>query len=229
MAGSAWTNQVQNQVIIAGSQGQLLVYNGTPGANNLIYSITSRQFTDPYGNLVLAGSTAYKFSNVNGNFYLATNMNGTVTSGNVIEFYYASSEAGPWTRDAVIGNGPLTAGANPTLAVTADTWHNMTLLNGWANQAGWTPARYQLLGSPPNSVRVQGVINASAATTFVFFTLPAGYVPSGNGGYAAGANAGVPANQSPQVRWDSSGNLSVNSVGLGAANAVWISGIVNLD
>jgi len=116
-----------------------------------------------------------------------------------------------------------------TAGTGVEVWHSMSLLNSWANAAGNTAARYRLVASPPNSVEIQGVIDATAATNSRFFTLPAGYVPTGVGGYGCGANGSVSANQSPQVRWDASGNLSVGSFTVGAAAAVWVNGFINLD
>jgi hypothetical protein len=110
-----------------------------------------------------------------------------------------------------------------------ETWHNMTLLNGWANAAGNTVARYRLIASPSNSVQVEGVLDSSAATAATFITLPAGYHPSGAGGYAVGANGAVSANQAPQLRWANTGSLSIASFTPTAGIAVWITGIIPLD
>lgn len=46
---------LSTRVVIAGTQGQLLVYKGTPGAGNLELSISSSAGTDPYGNAFPAG------------------------------------------------------------------------------------------------------------------------------------------------------------------------------
>jgi len=110
-----------------------------------------------------------------------------------------------------------------------ETWTTMSLLNGWASAAGNTAARYRLIPSPSNSVQIQGVLDSSAATAATFITLPAGYRPSGSGGYAAGANGAVSANQAPQMRWASTGSLSIASFTPTAGVSVWITGIIPLD
>lgn len=109
MAGSAWTNQVQNQVIIAGTSGQLLVYASTPAANNLIGSISAAGGTDPYGNVYLAGTVNY-FHGASG--YFAVQMN----AGSVF-WYHAATEAGPWT-----GTGEITVDQNGLMVVTATSY-----------------------------------------------------------------------------------------------------------
>lgn len=98
MSGSAWSNQVVNQVIIVGPNGKLLVYNTTTvTANSLIASILGQQTTDAAGNLALAGITGYSHS---GGSYFATQVGGGGSS-NVV-FYQATTEAGPWTVEGSI-------------------------------------------------------------------------------------------------------------------------------
>lgn len=58
MAGSAWTNQVQNLVIIAGPAGTiagLFIYSGIPGPGNPPISWDSSSSKDPYGNTIQPG------------------------------------------------------------------------------------------------------------------------------------------------------------------------------
>ena len=51
MAGSSWTNQVQNQVIVTGAGGGVYIYNGPPGPGNPPISWESNGgLTDPFGN-----------------------------------------------------------------------------------------------------------------------------------------------------------------------------------
>jgi hypothetical protein len=142
--------------------------------------------------------------------------------------YLAMSQASGYAFDnTTVATGSLAF--VPGSTTTIESWHNMTLLNGWANVAGNAVARYRYVPSPFNCVQLEGVITAAAATSGTFFTLPAGYVPASAGGYAAGATSGVTANTAPQIRWDTSGNLTVNNVGIGAANPVWITGLAILD
>lgn len=109
-----------------------------------------------------------------------------------------------------------------------ETPHNMALANGWANVAGFATARYERVSSPPNSVWIQGVINAAAATSATFFTLPAGYVPSSASGFACGSNGGAIAGSAPNIRWDTAGNLSVNNATVPSASAFLFGGLIRL-
>jgi hypothetical protein len=69
MAGSAWTNQLINLLIIAAQSGfsGVFVYNPAPGTGNLIASVASAAGTDPYSNSYEEGIAAYE--NVAGNIY----------------------------------------------------------------------------------------------------------------------------------------------------------------
>jgi hypothetical protein len=62
MAGSAWTNQLINLLIIAAQSGfsGVFVYNPAPGTGNLIASVASAAGTDPYGNPYEEGIAAYE-------------------------------------------------------------------------------------------------------------------------------------------------------------------------
>jgi hypothetical protein len=70
-------------------------YNGTPAAGNLVQSVTEADGTDAYGNAYIAGTATY--SN-NGTFWSAV-----VIADGVVNWYKATSEAGPWTSEAGIG------------------------------------------------------------------------------------------------------------------------------
>lgn len=97
MAGSAWTNQAQNLIIVqsGGNFQGLFVYNPTPGAGNLSSSIVTGTGTDPYGNAYLDGVTNYGLS---GSPKFAVEL----TNGAVF-FSSATTEAGPWTSNASLG------------------------------------------------------------------------------------------------------------------------------
>lgn len=53
-----WTNQVQSQVIVAGTTGGVFVYAPAPGPGNLKFSVTEATH-DQFGNPTQAGFTAY--------------------------------------------------------------------------------------------------------------------------------------------------------------------------
>ena len=99
MAGSAWTNQVVSQVLIAGTVPGVLAYNPAIAAGDLIASVSGTQTTDTPGNEVLAGVTGY--SQAGGHFYAASlGASGIIGT---VQFWDAASEAGPWTQDGYIG------------------------------------------------------------------------------------------------------------------------------
>jgi hypothetical protein len=153
MAGSAWTNQVQNQVIIGGPNGRILIYNGNPAAGNLLYSNTglTAPGIDPFGNALLPGSVEYD------------PVTGTALQiyGNEITEYFAPSQAGPYASTgsqivfgiespgAIQVNGAFGAVggtvSNPSL-LTTDTWHDLRPLNtGFTGSvAGFWPPQYWL-------------------------------------------------------------------------------------
>src|SRR5215469_4666747 len=59
MAGSSWTNQVQNLIIVAGTgTSGVFVYDPTAGTGNLIASLTDA-VKYPYGNVTEKGVSAY--------------------------------------------------------------------------------------------------------------------------------------------------------------------------
>jgi hypothetical protein len=69
--------------------------------------------------------------------------------------------------------GPVTLGSQPTQPSSA--WTNLTLLNGWANEAsGIQAAQYRLVG---DRVEVRGSITKSGTTGTNPFNLPVGCRP----------------------------------------------------
>jgi hypothetical protein len=93
MAGSSWTNQVQNQIIVTGPGGGVYTYSPVPGAGTLVASGgLAAAGTDAYGNATLAGYTTYVNNNPAFHNWTATSLqNGQVA------VYQATTEAGPWS------------------------------------------------------------------------------------------------------------------------------------
>lgn len=99
MAGSPWTNQVVNLIVLTeaatGFSG-LFGYSPTAGAGNLIFSLAANSGTDSYGNAYLAGATSY--TNVLTTFFAAN------LDGGVVSFFASTAGAGgPYTDFAAIG------------------------------------------------------------------------------------------------------------------------------
>jgi len=247
MLGGSWAGGwdepgVLSIVLIgAGSPGQgLFVYDtAAPQLNHLIASIAPAAGTDTVGNNYVAGIASYGTSTaIFAELFQATllmqqigghqaqlSIPGAGALANYLRFTLATGYA----FDAGILATSAT-GFVPGSTTTAETWHNMTLLNSWANNGSFTASRYRFTPvGPAGSVEIMGVINANAATATTFFTLPSGYIPATVGGFAAGANAGVAANAVANIRWDASGNLTVNNMTVPSASSVLFAGSIPLD
>jgi hypothetical protein len=226
-----WSNQVvrASEVIIAGFPDALLVYNGAPGFNKLIASIAGVAGTDPYGNAYQAGITSY---NGTANFISIADSVISFSIGAFIEQAGAFLNIGGTGAQGInidLPFGEAISAVQPGTSVTQETWHPMTMINGWINTAGFVAAQYRLVASPPNSVEITGTISATAATAITFATLPAGYRPVSVQGFAIGTTNGQ-TGQVCQVRCDASGNLSVNSAPAVPVNqAYFFHGFISLD
>lgn len=93
VAGSAWTNQLQNLIILAAEEtgfSGFFAYDPAPGTGNLIASIAAAAGTDPYGNAYLEGVATYLPG-----LGTAVAMNGAF-----LNFYLEPGDtgAGPWTQ-----------------------------------------------------------------------------------------------------------------------------------
>ena len=113
--------------------------------------------------------------------------------------------------NTVPGMGQWTAQQPGSSPAAAEVPHPMSLLNNWAATGGFAGAHYQLL-SQSSTVWVVAVLDATSANAATFFTLPPGYVPTKAAGAPVGATGGVPAGSAPDVRWDTSGNLTINNI-----------------
>lgn len=111
-----WQTEVA-EILIAGnttiinSQGEFK-YSGTPAINKLYSSSTNSTGVDPYGNAYLKGDTTYIL--ILGNWY-ACNVDGIT-----IQFYTATTEAGPWTAVGNIQYSVVT-GVNPGIIINTGT------------------------------------------------------------------------------------------------------------
>jgi hypothetical protein len=238
-AGGSWAGGwdepgVLSVVLInAGTPGSgLFTYSGTPALGNLIESIAGTSGTDPQGNAYLAGETFYGPGPASTR--KAVNINAST-----IQLYTAATAAGPYTAQNagffLTANGEVALGnifgSVPGSPGTQEIWNPMSpLLNSWAAVAGFAAPQYRFIASPANSVEITGAINAAAATTATFFTLPAGYRPASQQPVCSmGANASVPAGLSPWVKCDASGNLSVQNTGALGAWEGFFHGFISLD
>jgi hypothetical protein len=185
MAGSAWTNQVVNQVIIAGThQSGLYVYRPSPGFGNLIASTGASSAFDSFGNATLDGFVSYAGGT------LAQQVLNGVTS-----FYTAPGAGGPWTLSPVqisFGSpGQLNFQATdinmagPLAGVPAVTWYNPNIpgpevWHSLGTLAGYTITRAQyrmnVMGEVEFDINVSATgvnaLNVNFSTTLASPYLP---------------------------------------------------------
>lgn len=237
-----WSNQVvqASEVVIGGAPDALYVYNGIPGPGNLIAWIVSHVgAVDPYGNAVpgpvigtqnLAGDSARlngaalglaaagasvapaSVSQVPAGVLNISSGGTTLADAAATLFVFSKNTSGLIAAPgAALDVGMSLYGSAPTGG--PQSWQLMTLINGWANNAGFGRAYYRPVGSPPNSLEVTGAIAATAAANAVFWIIPAAYgTPVSAGGRALHTNTGnFGAAAVAGIRWDTSGNVSVAS------------------
>jgi hypothetical protein len=270
MAGPAWTNQIQNVVVVAGPTGAVVgvfVYapGTTPALGNLPVAWMTDGTKDPFGNVLPAiqvvslntATSAYAAlhngsvqvfpgsGTAAGTMFAGTGFleldspaeSGLDTAGKVDLFSHlaspltAGNPAFQFTNvvpylPSLTGIGQWVA-QDPASVGTAETWHAMTLANGWTNDAGFAVAAYRLTNN--NEVEIVGTIVATTATSSTFFTLPAGYRPAHSQTRPAGATGGVAAGTAPFITCTSAGVLSENNVGIGAANILTFGCTFSLD
>ena len=173
-----------------------VTYSAAPAANNVLNSTAPAQFTDSHGNVILAGTTFYGKS---GLVYYALNFStgtgaGTIFGGTMT--LYTGADMTAWTVATGLnlapnqaqlvanqlwirpfsGNIAQVAVSNPASLSLVETWHDMTLLNGWGLGGGGY-ARYTL--GIEGDVYVQGDNLTPGTTTggTNIWTIPADYVP----------------------------------------------------
>jgi len=173
-----------------------VTYSAAPAANNVLNSTAPAQFTDASGNVILAGTTFYGKSGLTYyalNFTIGTGA-GSVFGGSSV--LYTGADMTAWTlktgftldpvgADMVAnqlwvrpfsGTVAAVAVSNPASLSLVETWHDMTLLNGWTLGGGGF-AQY-LLGNG-NGVYVRGANLIPGTTTggTNVWTIPASYIP----------------------------------------------------
>jgi len=113
---------------------------------------------------------------------LNSGVEAAVTGNAAIDLYSETNDGTTGARGSLVITGTQVLGWNATgitafQPITADTWHNMTLLNSWTLPNGNYYARYQLM--PDGSVWIQGRISGGTTTAGTsIWTPPAGYAPT---------------------------------------------------
>lgn len=138
----------------------------------------------------------------------------------------------------IIGNGNSSTAQLPLLAYaqtlnyytlplnvfTAETWHAMTLQNGWTNRGGgFVSAQYRKVACPPNSVQLTGCILAGTKVNgTVVANLPVGYRPNNRHGFPV-----QDTNNPAALEFATNGDLMIFD--LNAGNNVQFNVVVPLD
>ena len=115
------------QIVADGTQGELLVYSGTPAKGNLAASVSAAGGTDSatYDNAYLAGFSTYgPYSGGADGLTLAANL-----AGNSLSWLLSSSASGPYSTMASITAGVL-GGGLPALIYNAPNGGSHTFQNG---------------------------------------------------------------------------------------------------
>ena len=119
---------IANVVVVAGKNGRLLVYSGTPALGNLIASISAVDGTDNFGNVIIAGITAYQPNGSGGHLALSKLQNGNVDVSSS-----DTSSLGGMSTTGATGPGRSTL-ALATEAYSGDVANTLSLES--ANQGG---------------------------------------------------------------------------------------------
>lgn len=108
MAGSAWTNQVQNLLIVQTGSGAtgLFVYSGTPGPGNGPVFWATSSSTDPYGNPVTPSAGVAATGQFNAGFTII-NASGTFVYSGVPALGNLVASLSPAAGTDVFGNTTL--------------------------------------------------------------------------------------------------------------------------
>lgn len=106
MAGSSWTNQVQNIVLVGGSANSgVFVYDPSVGAGNLIASMTDA-LKDPFGDVTVKGVAAYVTA---GGILYAVGLN-AIQAGNLPGFSIQDTASPPSLPAGVFGEASNSGG-----------------------------------------------------------------------------------------------------------------------
>ena len=232
-------------VVIFGSSATggtgLYVYKPTPAAGNLIAAIVPGSGHDAYGDAVLP--TIASYGQTLGNFYAST-----LASGE-LQFWIASSEAGPYTQYASIGvdfdgDGDLfVTSDNATNVIlnydgtvgtaintggvcqayvngALETWHSM----GSPSISGWTVQRNRYRFNPMGGVDVDvQLVSTSSVGGFStsIGSVASAYIPNitVTGGISTDTTITAVGNNFPGVKVTSLGDVTLQLPPSGGAGA----------
>lgn len=173
MAGSAWTNQLLNLIVLSAAASGFsgfFAYSPAPGAGNLVASTAAAAGVDPYGDNYLEGTATY------GPGY-ATSLNGGFVA------FWTGSLSGGWTQVASVqtdASGDLILACSGTGTIQldsaveagSDVTVDGTLFVGGASGGSITATNFNMnptMGTPPNLAAINGG-TATAAQICAFLS-----------------------------------------------------------
>jgi hypothetical protein len=116
-------------------------------------------------------------------------------------------------------------GASPAVV---ETWHPMTLLNGWAAGPNGTPS-YKMCAQG-KQLWISGELRQSSAPTAVTIAvLPSAYWPAHIGAAAVGATSNVTSGATAFVQVDTTGNVTIGGITASTNPIILMNAIIPLD
>jgi len=236
------------------------LYSGTPASGNLVASIAPAAGTDGFGNAYPAGFnltdlvSGNTISLANGQLAIGNTASG-VTAGSLLYslttpaamtltspttaafnkalhlYLYSQGATGPGL--AVI-DSPIFYQSPGGAAGAGDGWNSMSTRgyqNGWADNGGATqPGQYRLIGSPPNSMVLRGVLSAGTLVGgTVIINLPTAYRPIGDNQQIMCIPSGAAPAAGMRLELGSNGNLTCQGMPAGVGAVYIPTQIISLD
>lgn len=193
----------------------LYFYAGTPAAGNPPVLYYSQAPADPYGNAVTQNELVS--AGASGSAALAAGAVQVTTTGSSRTGQVVLS-AESWRPGAMVLSGaasywtdatliiPAAAAVDPQNSQLAETWHNMTLANGWTTTQY---AQYKLMPDGTVMIRADGLTPGTLTNGTTIWTAPAGYVPADNINIPVMVVSTVTPASTPKLYLRSSGALEV--------------------
>ena len=131
MAGSAWTNQLVNLIILSAAQqgfSGFFVYSPAPGPGNLIGSWAAAAGVDPYGNAYPAGLSVEVGSLTGTDLFL---YNGPPAAGNLLASVAAAAGTDPQGNQYLQGIATYASTFANALIGGALIWYTGSEAGGW--------------------------------------------------------------------------------------------------
>jgi hypothetical protein len=165
VAGSAWTNQLLNLIVLSAAQqgfSGFFVYSPAPGPGNLIGSWAAAAGTDPYGNAYPAGLSVEVGALTGTNLFL---YNGPPAAGNLLISAAAAAGVDPHGNNYLQGLATYGPGDANALIGGALIWYTGSEAGGWTF-VGQLELSGSSLIADFSDFQVDGTMEVTGNTTF---------------------------------------------------------------